>query len=111
MLTGVFRDRTRLQRQTAQTAHRALAELIQSKALQPYRAAHHCAVGPFVVDYVFQPQSLIVELEPLDQAGTARSQGRTAFLNQMGYSVLCISRRELRAQPQRVMEQIRAALR
>jgi very-short-patch-repair endonuclease len=111
MLTGVFRDRTRLQHLAAQTAQQALAQLLQSNSLSPHRVAHRCEIGPFIVDYVFRRQSLVIELEPRSEAEKLRAQTRAAFLNEMGYSVLSISRRELRAHPHRVLAQIRAALR
>ena len=100
-----------MQRLAAQTAHHALAQLIQSSLLLPHRAAHRCEIGPFIVDYVFRRQSLVVELEPRDEVEAVRAQARAAFLNEMGYSVLSISRRELRAHPRRVLAQIKAALR
>jgi very-short-patch-repair endonuclease len=111
MLTGVFRDRTRLQRLAAQTAHQALAELIQSNSLLPHRAARRCEIGPFIVEYVFRRQSLVVEFEPRNEADAVRAQARGAFLCEMGYSVLSISRREVRTHPRRVLERIKAALR
>jgi very-short-patch-repair endonuclease len=111
MLTGVFRDRTRMQRLAAQTAHHALAQLIQSNLLLPHRAARGCEIGPFIVEYVFRRRSLVVELEPRDEVEAVRAHARAAFLNEMGYSVLSISRRELRAHPRRVLAQIKAALR
>ena len=111
MLTGVFRDRTRLQLHAAQPAHQALAHLIQSNALFPHRALRRCEIGPYIVEYVFRAQSLVVELEPRGEAEALRAQARAAFLNGMGYRVLSISRRELRTHPRRVLEQLKAALR
>jgi very-short-patch-repair endonuclease len=100
-----------MQRLAAQTAHHALAQLIQSNLLLPHRAARGCEIGPFIVEYVFRRQSLVVELEPRDEVEAVRAQARAAFLNEMGYSVLSISRRELRAHPRRVLAQIKTALR
>jgi very-short-patch-repair endonuclease len=110
MLTGVFRDRTRLQRLASQTAHQALNRIIHSKTLLPYRPARQAEIGPFVVEYVFRVHSLIVELEPPEPAAAARAQARASFLNELGYSVLLISRREARLRPDRVLAQIKAAL-
>ena len=111
MLTGVFRDRTRLQRLAAQTAHQALNHLIHSRSLLPYRPARQCEIGPFVVEYVFRRHSLVVELEPAEPSGAARAQARAAFLNELGYRVLLVSRRTVRIHPQRVLAQIEALLR
>jgi very-short-patch-repair endonuclease len=111
MLTGVFRDRTRLRRLGAQPAHRALHELIHSRELTPYRAARYCEIGPFVVDYVYKERSLIVELEPPDEAAWPRTQARISLLNSLGYRVLLLSRREVRRAPRQTLERIKAALR
>lgn len=81
------------------------------KLLAPYRPGRQCEIGPFVVDYVFKRHGLIVELEPRDRTAASRSGARTAFLNEMGYSVLSVARRELHSRPQRVLAQIVAALR
>jgi very-short-patch-repair endonuclease len=110
MLTGVFRDRTRLQRLAGETAHQALTRLIHSKTLLRYRPARYCEIGPLVVEYVFRGQSLVVELEPREPSGVARAQARAAFLNELGFRVLLICRRELRANPKAVLERIKAAL-
>jgi very-short-patch-repair endonuclease len=110
MLTGVFRDRSRLRRLEAQPAHRTLHQLIHSRELAAHRVARHCEIGPFVVDYVFSSRSLIVELEPPDEAALPRAQARAALLNGLGYRVLLLSRREVRRQPQRALERIKAAL-
>ena len=109
MLTGVFRDRTRLRRLEAQPAHRALHELIHSRELTAHRAARFCEIGPFVVDYVYKEHSLIVELEPLGEAGP-RTQARISLLNSLGYRVLLLSRREVRRAPRKTLERIKAAL-
>jgi very-short-patch-repair endonuclease len=110
MLTGVFKDRTRLRRRTSQPPHQALHRLIYSKTLARHRPAHRCEVGPFVVEYLFRDRGLIVELEPAELAD-AKARARIAFLNELGYRVLTISRRRVRLQPDRVLDEIRAALR
>jgi very-short-patch-repair endonuclease len=111
MLTGVFRDRTRLQRLATQPAHQTLHQLIQSRELLPHRVARHCEIGPFVVDYVFKERSLIVELEPPEPAALPRAQARAALLTGFGYRVLLLSRREVRLRPGEALKQIKAALR
>ena len=111
MLTGVFKDRTRLKRLAAQTAHRALREIINSPELSPHRAVHLCEIGPFVVDYVFKSRSLVVELEPPCPESLPRAQARAAFLKQLGYRVLVLSRRDVRLRPRKVLSQLEAALR
>ena len=111
MLTGVFRDRTRLQRLAAGTAHQALAQLIFSRTLLPHRPVRQCGIGPFVVEYVFRSRSLVVELEPIEPGAAARSAARQALLAELGFTVMLIPRREVRLQPQRVLDRIRAALR
>ena len=110
MLTGVFRDRTRLQRLAGQPAHQTLHQLIHSPELLPHRAARHCEIGPFVVDYVFRERSVIVELEPPEQAALPRAHARAALLCGLGYRVLLLSRREVRLRPRQVLEQIKTAL-
>jgi very-short-patch-repair endonuclease len=111
MLTGVFRDRTRLQRLAAQTAHQALRQLVHSPLLSPHRATHQYEIGPFVVDYVFKDRSLVVELEPQDAAALPRARARAVLLNELGYGVLLVSRREVRLRPRQVLAQIKSALR
>lgn len=80
------------------------------RALRRLRPARQREIGPFVVEYVFSAQSLVVELAP-DPAVAAGSRARVAFLNELGYSVLLVSREEVRRRPRRVVAQIEAALR
>lgn len=105
MFTGVFRERTRSRPGAAQDA---LASVLQSRSLRPHRFVRHCEIGPFLVEYVCRERSLVVELQP--RLSNEPRQARTAFLNEMGYSVLCLSRAELLTRPDKVLSQIRAAL-
>ncbi len=112
MLTGAFKDRAQLQKEAAQRAQqRAEQRLLQLMTSRAFAAGppRQCEIGPFIVDYVFQQQALIVELEPAPRDAT-RAQARAAFLREMGYSVLVLSRRELLTRPHRALQQIRAAL-
>jgi len=111
MFTGVFRDRTRLQRLAGETAHQSLHRLIHSRPLLPFRPVRQCEIGPFVVEYAFREHGLIVELEPPELSALPRAQARAAFLQGMGYRVLLLPRRQVRHEPQRVLEQIRLVLR
>jgi very-short-patch-repair endonuclease len=109
MLTGVFKRSSRPA--AATSARRALASIIASRSLRAQRPLRQCAIGPFVVDYVYKEQGLVVELAPRDGVMCERNRARTALLNELGYTVLQISRRELLEQPGRAVGRIRAALR
>lgn len=114
MLTGVFKDRSAKER--AATEEQALAELLATRELRGLTLTRHREIGPFVVEYLFPDQSLIVELasqEPLgEDSSTARRQAaRVKFLNDMGYVVLALDPRELTRQPRRALARLRAALR
>ncbi|MFC4310374.1 DUF559 domain-containing protein [Steroidobacter flavus] len=94
MLTKDFKDRSE--------AH-ALAELLAARELREYPLTRHCEIGPFVVEYLFAEQALVVELQPSDT--------RLKFLTEMGYDVLAVDPRELVRHPRRVLGRLRAALR
>jgi very-short-patch-repair endonuclease len=113
MFTGVFKDRTRTQADPAQPAEQLLAALLRSRLLHRHRFARHCEIGPFVVDHVCRELSLIVELlPPIDQPRDKyQFEARSAFLAGMGYRVIHVSPRELKAQPHKVLARIRAAMR
>lgn len=107
MFTGVFRDRTRSipHRSAAET----LAHLLRAKSLRPHRFLRGCEVGPFVVEHVCHECALIVELRK-SLAEEARQQARIAFLKELGYTVLQVSRHSVAAHPDKVLAQVREAL-
>lgn len=114
MLTGVFKDRSAKER--IATEEQALAELLAARQLRGFTLIRHCEIGPFVVEFLFPEQSLIVELVPLgaladDSPAARRRLERVKFLYGMGYAVLAIDRRELTRQPQRVLARLLEALR
>jgi very-short-patch-repair endonuclease len=115
MLTGVFKDRSA--RERGATEEQALAELLAARELRSFTLTRHCEIGPFVVEYLFPEQSLIVELAPstpgpaADSPAARRQAARVKFLHDMGYAVLAIDPRELARQPQRALARVRTALR
>lgn len=118
MLTGVFKDRSAKER--VATEEQALAELLAARELRGFALARHSEIGPFVVEYLFPEQSLIVELasdsalavSPSDDSPAARRRAaRLKFLSDMGYTVLAIDPRELARHPRRVLAGLHAALR
>jgi very-short-patch-repair endonuclease len=112
MFTGVFKDRTRGRACIAQAPNEALARLLLAKSLRPHQFVRNGEVGPFVVDHVCHAQALVVELSRGQrEENEPRRRARVAFLNELGYSVLQLSRQEVVAHPDRVLAQVRAALR
>ena len=114
MLTGVFKDRSAKER--VATEEQALVELLATRELRPFRLSRHCEIGPFVVEFLFPEQSLIVELLPpralADDSPAARRQAaRAKFLCEMGYVVLAIDPQELASRPQRVQARLLKQLR
>jgi very-short-patch-repair endonuclease len=105
MFTGVFKDRTRAQADAPQLADQLLGELLQARILRQYRFARQCEIGPFVVDYVCCEHSLVVELRDKNHL-----EARSAFLAGMGYTVIYVTARELKSEPQRLLARIQAAL-
>lgn len=112
MFTGVFKDRTRVRSSATQAPNEILARLLLAKSLRPHRFVRNSEVGPFLVDHVCHEQALVVELSRgLREESELRRRARVAFLNELGYSVLQVSRQEVLAHPDRVLAQVRAALR
>ena len=114
MLTGVFKDRSAKER--IATEEQALAELLAARELRSFTLTRHCEIGPFVVEFLYPEQSLIVELAPpasLADASLAsrRQAARLKFFNAMGYVVLAIDPRELARRPQRVLARLLKELR
>lgn len=114
MLTGVFKDRS--PRERAAREEQALAELLARRELRGFPVSRQCEIGPFVVDYLFAEQSLIVELAPAalpaeDSPAARRRAERIKFFNDMGYEVICLAPLELARHPQRALARLRAALR
>jgi very-short-patch-repair endonuclease len=97
----VFKDRT---------ADQVLVELLQSRTLRSHRLSRNCEIGPFILDYVFGEQSLVVELHSGSDATDRRTLARAAFLGELGYRIVRVSRHEVLAHPQRTLARIRAAL-
>jgi very-short-patch-repair endonuclease len=108
MFTGVFKERTST-RPTAVAARDALSRILQSRVLRAHHFACHVEVGPFVVDYVCRERALIVELAR-SNSGQSQQQARIAFLTQMGYRVLTLTRHEV-AKSSAVIDRIQCALR
>lgn len=112
MFTGVFKDRTRARACATQAPNEILARLLHAKSLRPHTFVRGGEVGPFAVDHVCHAQALVVELSRGQrEESEPRRLARVAFLNELGYSVLQISRQDVLAHPDRVLAQVRAALR
>jgi very-short-patch-repair endonuclease len=95
----------------AQMAEYALAELLTSRLLRDHRLVRQCAIGPYVLDYVYSEKALVVELRAADrEEGRAREAVRHAFLAAMGYTVLSVSPAELLQRPTVILAQVRTAL-
>ena len=122
MLTGVFKDRSAKER--IATEEQALAELLAARELRNFPLARHCEIGPFVVEFLYPEQSLIVELVPpavlarelapemADDSPAARRQvARAKFLGNMGYAVFGIDPRQLAGHPRRVLARLLTELR
>ena len=107
MFTGVFKDRTR------STPHRSAAEtlahLLRAKSLRPHRFLRGCEVGAFIVEHACPERMLIVELRKTALDDT-RQQARIAYLRELGYRVLQVSRQSVHAHPDKVIAQVREAL-
>jgi very-short-patch-repair endonuclease len=110
MFTGVFKDRTRT-RASLRSADEVLAQLLRAKSLRPHHFVRRCEIGPFIVEHACQARSLIVELRNPSTANESRDRARIALLNEMGYAVVQVSRQLVLAHPDKVIEQVRSALR
>lgn len=108
MFTGVFKDRSRVKPRAS--AHETLAQLLRAKSLRPHRFLRSSEVGPFIVEHVCQERLLIVELRPNAAMLEPRAKSRIEFLNEMGYTVLLVSRQRVLEQPDKVLAQVREAL-
>lgn len=93
MLTKDFKDRSETQ---------ALAELLAARELREFPLTRHCAIGPFVVEYLFAERALVIEVAPTD--------ARVKFLTGMGYDVMAVDPLELLLHPRRVLDRLRSAL-
>jgi very-short-patch-repair endonuclease len=64
-----------------------------------------------MIEHVCLARALIVQLEPRAGADDPRHQARCWFLQELGYSVLNVSRVDLTSRPMHVIEDVRLALR
>lgn len=104
-----MRDRSARERAAAE--EHALAELLASRELRGFALTRHREIGPFVVDYLFPEQCLIVELKLDSNPGPPRHRAdRLKFFNDMGYVVLAIDPAELARHPRRALARVCAAL-
>ena len=95
----------------ARLAEQALAALLASRTLRKHKLTRHCAIGPYVVDYVYFERALVVDLEPPDRGeGDPRRAARQTFLAAMGYTVLAVSQSEVLQRPLSVTGKIEALL-
>ena len=95
----------------AQLAEHALAEVLSSRSLRDHRVVRQCAIGPYVLDYVYCEKALVVELQAHGrEADRAREAVRHAFLAAMGYTVLAVSPADVLQRPASILERVRAAL-
>ena len=108
MFTGVFKDRTRSR--PRQSADETLAHLLRAKSLRPHNFRRRCAVGPFTVEHVCHERFLIVELQPKAAVMEARDKARIDFLIEHGYTVMLVSRQRVLEQPDKIIAQVRDAL-
>lgn len=115
MLTGIFKDRSAKERIAG--ADQVLAELLASCELRRFTVMRNREIGPFVAEYLFPEQSLIVELAPAcpgrpadDSSMVGRSAARSKFFSDMGYVVFAIDPGELMRRPRRVLARLRATL-
>jgi very-short-patch-repair endonuclease len=108
MFTGVFKDRSPT-RVTSFGAQAQLARVLQSKQLSSHCFVRNAEIGPFIVDYLCREQALILEVLP-QGFSTAKQQGRSAFLMEMGFRLLQFAPQEL-THPTRIFAQIKLALR
>ena len=112
MFSGVFKAKTLVHSGLAQSPRDALARLLQSRSLKPHRFIRGAEVGAFIVDHVCHEQTLIIELlRHYRDEDLERRQARCVYLKEMGYRVLSVTRKDLLSHPDRVLAQIRAALR
>ena len=100
MLTKDFKDRSAKDRMAGEA--QALAELLAARELREFPLTRYCEIGPFVVEYLFSEQALIVEVAPSD--------ARLRVLTGMGYDVMAVDPHELARHPRRVLSRLRAAL-
>lgn len=107
MFTGVFKDRTRSRLRPS--ADETLAQLLRAKSLRPHNFRRRCAVGPFTVEHVCHERFLIVELQPKAMM-EARDKARIDFLVEHGYTVMLVSRQRVLEQPEKIIAQVRDAL-
>lgn len=107
MFTGVFRDRTRT-RQSRRSPQNVLAQLLRAKSLRPH-VFRRSEVGPYMIEYVCLERWLIVELRnPTANESTARA--RIALLNELGYSVIQVTKQTLFEHPDKVLARVRQRL-
>jgi len=109
MLTGVFRDRTR--QRIGHAPADVLAHLLRSRSLKPHRFDRNASIGPFLVAHACVERGLVVELREGPRPCSPRELNRRTLLQELGYTLVWISPRELLAHPDRALAHIRQALR
>lgn len=108
MFTGVFKDRAR--NRVRHSADETLAHLLRARSLRPHVFRRRCAVGPFTVEHVCHERFLIVELRSKTLVAEEREKSRIGFLKEMGYTVMLVSRHRVLAQPDKILAEVREAL-
>ena len=104
--------RRRLRREQTYT-ERILWSQLRGRRLQGFKFFRQYSVGPFILDFYCPQQSLAIELDGPEHASPARRERdtrRTAYLNDIGITVIRFWNDELLENPNRVIDAILAAL-
>jgi very-short-patch-repair endonuclease len=61
---------------------------LRNRRLRNFRFARQYAIGPYFADFVCRDRWLVIELDGGQHSDSHRDEGRTKYLNSLGYSVL-----------------------
>ncbi len=107
----VMRDRARGLRQNPTEVETRLWSQLRDKQLDDRKFRRQQPIGRYVVDFLCEPEKLIIELDGGQHADDPRDTERTAFLEAQGYRVIRYWNNEVIENIDGVLSDIRSKLR
>ena len=105
-----MKELARSLRRNATDAERLLWQRLRNRQLDGHKARRQEVIGPFIVDFVFTRQRLVIEVDGGQHAESPDDGLRTAWLEDQGYRVLRFWNHEVLTNTEGVLEVIRKAL-
>ena len=83
---------------------------LRARRLNGFKFARQVPLGPYIVDFLWREEKLVIEIDGFQHAESFHDARRTLWLNAQGYGVLRFWNPEISRQRQAVLETILSAL-